>query len=70
MFLITRYLKHKKNEIKYKALNKELNNLEKKIKELPCKTWKKNTIERKECKIREKQKKKQKNKKKRENKRI
>ena len=63
MFLITRYLKHKKNEIKYKALNKELNNLEKKIKELPCKTWKKNTIERKECKIREKQKKTKKQKK-------
>lgn len=62
---IIKKFKEKENLKLAKYLNKELSNLEKQIEKFPCKTWKKNSIERKKCETR---KKKQKNKKKQEKK--
>lgn len=63
MFLINRYLRHKQNEIKYNEVNNMIEKLNNEIKKMPCKTWKKNTIERKKCEIKKKKNKKKKNKK-------
>ena len=58
MFFLNRFLNNERNKVKYKNINKELSNLEKQIKKLPCKTWKKNSIERKKCETRKKKQKK------------
>ena len=50
MFFINRYFDN------VRKINKAIRNLEKDIKNTPCKTWKKHTTERKECKTRKKSK--------------
>ena len=50
MFFINRYFDN------VRKINKAIKNLEKDIKNAPCKTWKKHTVERKECETRKKSK--------------
>ena len=51
MFFINRYFDYERK------INKAIRNLEKDIKNAPCKTYKKHTMERKECETRKKSKK-------------
>lgn len=46
-------LRNSRNNIK-KQIHKDLNKLNRDIKNLPCKTWKKHTRQRKECLLRKK----------------
>ena len=48
MFL-NRYLAIPLNNIKNKIIDKKLNKLARTINKMPCKTWKKHSIERKKC---------------------